>query len=206
MVHPAQLFRAGCLHKFVFILWYKMSTYLYRIYRGFSEYLNRPAIDTSQNIIQCANDFQYTILHPALFYVNHVMEKSEIYKLVSDNKHFCILRFQISPFYSSYLFCYWILDLMDILSNELFFVESKIEIYPDPESHSVYMKEFKDFIRKNIPSLQRNKILPIYAKFLIDPDFHIEYSVNFGTRFHILFIKENLDHLIIQRIHFNIDL
>jgi hypothetical protein len=153
-----------------------------------------------------ASDSVWITFEPVLFYIDKMMERIEIYKILSDHKNFNVIRFVFSPNYSSYLFCYWIMDLLDVLSNELFFVESKIEIYLDQVSYSVYVSEFKDFIRRSIPYLQRHKILPIYAKFILDPDFHIENSVIFGTRFHILFLKENLDHLYIQRLHFNIDL
>lgn len=175
------------------------------MYKGIFDYFG---YDISNNLIQDLEDptVSFMIMHPALFHIEKIMEKQEIYKILSDHKHFGILRFVFHPEYSSYLFCYWILDILDILSNELFFFQSKIEIYVDEISYGHYMKEFKDFLRRSMHYLNRNKILPIYAKFLVDPGFHVEYAITFGTRFHVLFIKENLDHLSIQRIHFNIDI
>lgn len=186
-----------------------MHTYLYELYKGVFGYLVQSVPsqkDISSGIFIQDRSSSFWVMHPALFYINEMMERQDIYKIVSDHKHFSTLRFIVPPSYSSFLLCYWIFDLMDILSNELFFVESKIEIFIDESVHGQYINEFKDFIRKNIPTLQRNKILPIYAKFMIAPDFHIEHAVTFRTRFHILFLKEDLDHLLIQRLHFNIEL
>lgn len=171
------------------------------MYKGIFNYFG-----STPSSIKDASDCLWINVTPALFYIDQIMERIEIYKILSQHKNFNVLRFIFSSNYSSHLFCYWIMDLLDILSNELFFVESKIEIYVDQLSYSIYISEFKDFIRRSISFLQRHKILPIYAKFIMDPDFHIENSVIFGTRFHILFLKEDLDHISIQRLHFNIDL
>ena len=108
-----------------------MQKYLSYAYQGIFKYLlpNMYNVDTSNNVIFETKNNGLWILHPSLFYLKDMMEKADIYKIISDNKHFSVIRFTVSPNYGSYLLCYWILDLMDILSNELFFVESKIEIY-----------------------------------------------------------------------------
>jgi len=185
-----------------------MQSYLYNMFRGITNYLvpNADILSSHSTLYAGNQDYQNRYVSPELFYIDKMMEKTEIYKILSDHKNFSVLRFIFSSNYSSYLFCYWIMDLLDILSKELFFIECKIEIFVDQISYSVYISEFKDFLRRNIPYLQRHKILPIYAKFILDPDFHIENSVVFGTRFHILLLKEDLDHLSIQRLYFNIDL
>lgn len=213
-----------------------MTSYLYDLYKGIYGYMHgsnfsmplsiqhhnsptmqsvRPTIQTPDDgsgnvILEEVSSSEYVIMSPpAFFYLKEsdMMERADIYKILSQNKHFRVLRFLVCKNYSCYLFCYWILDLMDILSNELFFLESRVEIFFDQQfSQSELINELKTFLRKKIPYLQHNKVLPIYAKFLVDPDVHIEYSITFGTRFHILFIKEEIDHLLIQRLHFHIDI
>jgi hypothetical protein len=98
------------------------------------------------------------------------------------------------------------MDILDILSNELFLIQTKIEFIMEKEFKNYFIKELKTHIKNNIPFIQKNKILPIYAKFIETPDYHVEYMVSFIQRFHILLIKEVEDSLTIQRIHFTIDL
>lgn len=157
-------------------------------------------------------------IHPtistAMFYLNEskIQERNEIYQLISSNRHFRTLKFVVSSFYSPYLLCVWIFDLLDILSNELFFSDNQVEFCYDTsqknwsESKNEFILEFKSYIRRNIPFLQRNRVLPVYIKFLHDPDFHIDYCITLNSRFHILFIKEDMDCIKIQRINFGIDL
>jgi hypothetical protein len=158
------------------------------------------------------------IVHPtistAMFYLTEskIQERSEIYQLISSNRHFRTLKFLVSSFYSPYLLCVWILDLLDILSNELFFSENQIEFHFDVSDRAWsiakidFISEFKTYIRRNIPFLQRNRVLPVYIKFLVEPDFHIDYCITLNSRFHILFIKVDIDCIRIQRINFGIDL
>jgi hypothetical protein len=149
-----------------------------------------------------------------MFYLNEskIQERSEIYQLISSNKHFRTLKFVVSSVYSPYLLCVWIFDLLDILSNELFFSENQVEFQFDnlqkswSDAKMDFISEFKTYIRRNIPFLQKNRVLPIYIKFLVDPEYHIDYCITLNSRFHILFIKEDIDSIKIQRINFGIDL
>jgi hypothetical protein len=159
-------------------------------------------------IEDCSHNDPYVpiISTPALIYLKEteMMERNEIFKIISSNKHFRILRFLVPNFYSHYLLSHFIIDVLDLLSNELFFVQTKIEFWFESEKEE-YIQEFQSCLKKNIMHLQKNKILPIYINFKLNPPFHIEHSVVFDQRFHILFLKETDDCFSIQRIYFSID-
>jgi len=137
--------------------------------------------------------------------ISEILERSDVLSILSKHKDSHVLKIVVPSYYSSYLFCHIIFDILDILSNELFFVQTQIEFVFE-NNKEIFIDEFKDYIRKNIPFLQRNKVLPVYSKFLVDPSFHIDYVITLEQRFHILFIKEMEKCFMIQRIFFLIDL
>ena len=134
-----------------------------------------------------------------------ILERNDLFRMISSNKHFRSLRFSVPCFYSTYLMSHLIFDLLDLLSNELFFVQTKIEFWFESQQEE-FMKEFKSHLKKNIPQLQKTRTLPVYASFLEPPPFHIEYSMIFDQRFHVLFLKESEECFSIQRVYFSIDL
>ena len=133
-------------------------------------------------------------------------ERDDVLKLLSNNSDYDTIRLFVPKYYSIYLLCHLVFDLLDILSNELLYLQTKIVLIFDEQNKLFFINEFKDYIKQNIPFIQKNKILPIYAKFIAEPDYHIEYTVLFKERFHILFLKESEDSFSIQRIYFSIDL
>lgn len=132
--------------------------------------------------------------------------RQEIFKFLIENREYKTIRFIIPKYYCIYLLCHFIFDILDILSNELFHSQTKIIFYFDPQHKLFFIDEFKSYIKSNIPAIQKNKILPIYIKFLEKPSYHLEYNVHFDQRFHILFLKESQEDISIQRLHFSIDL
>jgi hypothetical protein len=163
-------------------------------------------VDEAQDI-SGSDPYLPIILCPAMIHLREteILERNDIFRMISSNKHFRTLRFSIPNFYSIYLLSYFILDILDLLSNELFFVQTKIELWFDSDQEA-YMEEFKTHIKKNVLQLQKKRVLPVYANFLKMPAFHIEHSVIFDQRFHVLYIKESTECLSIQRIYFSIDL
>jgi len=157
-------------------------------------------------------DVRYTLSPITYEMVNIVLRESElcsrqeIFEFLIRNKEYKTIRFIIPKYYCIYLLCHFIFDILDILSNELFHLQTKIIFYFDSQSKLFFMDEFKSYIKSNIPSIQKNKILPIYIKFLEKPSYHLEYNVHFDQRFHILFLKESEEDISIQRLHFSIDL
>jgi hypothetical protein len=128
--------------------------------------------------------------------------------LVSNTDSIC-LKFIVLKNTSTFLLCYLILDILELLSNDSFF-STRLEIYTDELCRGHFITDFKEFIKNNI--IQRS-ILPIYAKFIIDPVYgpkhrtsRIGESLNPDSLFDILFIKEELECITIQRINFRIDL
>jgi hypothetical protein len=161
-------------------------------------------IDTSHNPV-----IYETIIVTPLDIVLREMDmcsRQEIFEFLIQNREYKTIRFIITKYYSIYLLCHFIFDILDILSNELFHLQTKIIFCFDPQHKLVFIEEFKGYIKSNIPSIQKNKILPIYIKFLENPSYHLEYNVHFDQRFHILFLKESEDDFSIQRLHFSIDL
>lgn len=146
-----------------------------------------------------------TIYHHFLL-ETQILERSEILDLISKYREFQVLQIIVPKYYSSYLFSQIVFDILDILSNELFFVQTQIKFVFDNETKDLFMDELKENIRKNIPFLQRHKVLPVYCKFLTQPDYHVDYTITLEQRFHILFMKEEYNHLLLQRIYFLIDL
>jgi hypothetical protein len=132
--------------------------------------------------------------------------RKEIFEFLMKNKGYKTIRFFVSNYYSIYLLCYFIFDILDILSNELFHLQTKIVFCLDPRQRPFFTEEFKKYIKGNVSLIQKNKILPLYIKFIDQPSYHLEYSVHFDQRFHILFLKESEDDFSIQRLHFSIDL
>ena len=132
--------------------------------------------------------------------------RQEIFEFLVKNKEYKSIRFIIPKYYSIYLLCHLLFDILDILSNELFHLQTSIVFCFDPQQKLFFIDELKIYIKNNIPFIQKNRILPIYIKFINNPPYHIEYTVNFEQRFHILFLKESEDDLSIQRLHFSIDI
>jgi hypothetical protein len=132
--------------------------------------------------------------------------RQEIFEFLFKNKGYKTIRFLISNYYSIYSLCYFIFDILDILSNDLFHLQTKIVFCMDTRQRPFFIEEFKSYIKGNLSLIQKNKILPLYIKFLENPPYHLEHSVHFDQRFHILFLKETEDEFSIQRLHFSIDL
>jgi hypothetical protein len=161
-----------------------------------------PQNDSSQNDI-----WTPVILTPAMIYLKEteILERNDIFRILSSHKHFRSLRFSVPAFYSTYLLSHLILDVLDVLSNELFFVQTKIEFWFENQKDE-FIQEFQYYLKKNVPFLQKNKILPLYIYFQSFNPYHIEHSVVFDQRFHILFLKETSECFTIQRIYFSIDI
>jgi hypothetical protein len=185
-----------------------INLYITNLYKGLLNYIwntkSIPYIDISDN----SNDIHVPILLQNVYFLKEsdMLERHEIIQILSENKIYRMLYIKVPRYYSFYLFCHLIFDILDILSNELFFVQTQIHLSIDKEIQNDLIQEFKDHIKKNIPFLQRHRILPIYIKFLQDPSYQIDYNITFDKRFHILFIKESEESLSIQRLHFSIDL
>ena len=149
-----------------------------------------------------------TILIPFDLFLreSEIWERPDVLRFISMNKDYRTVRWIVPKYYSIYLLCHLIFDILDILSNELFFVQTKIDFCFEEQFKMYFIHEFKNYIKMNIPFIQKNKVLPIYVKFIQEPSFHIEYTICFDQRFHVLFLKESENGLSIQRIHFGIDL
>ena len=100
--------------------------------------------------------------------------RQEIFEFLMKNKGYKTIRFFVSNYYSIYLLCYFIFDILDILSNELFHLQTKIVFCLDQRERPFFADEFKKYIKGNISLIQKNKILPLYVKFLENPPYHWE--------------------------------
>ena len=161
---------------------------------------------TSNLEVSTSKDNPFLGIYNHFLLETEMLERSDVLKILSQNKNYQILQISIPKYYSSYLFCQIVFDILDILSNELFFVQTQIQFVFDTETKDLFIEEYKEYIRKNIPFLQRNRVLPVYIKFYKNPSFHIDYTITLDQRFHILFMKENEETISIQRIYFLIDL
>lgn len=181
--------------------------YYNRIYHSILNYFSSSTQITYD--ISGTDEYVPTILTPLNIFLKESenMIRQDICDIIQQNKDFRTICFIIPRYYSSYLLCHIIFDILDVLSNELFYVQTKIVFRFDSSEQKIsFIDEFKRYIKSNILFIQKNKILPIYAKFINSPSYHVEYTVNFEQRFHILFLKEVEDSFSIQRLHFSIDL
>lgn len=166
---------------------------------------------------------------------SEMTSRQEIFEFLMKNREYKTIRFIITKYYSTYLLCHFVFDILDILSNELFHLQTKIILYFEPQKITIdskqmggqkkyFIEEFKEYIKNNIPFIRKSKILPVYIKFIETSSYHLscvdsslrtpmesnvirlEYNVYFEQRFHILFLKESEDDFSIQRLHFSIDL
>jgi hypothetical protein len=181
-----------------------MTSFVTKIYEYVLDYfIYRPEIEP------CIDSSGSTmiILTPKIIFLreHEIYTREDIFQILFQNKEYDDIKFIVPKYYSNYLLSNLIFDILDILSNELFLLQTKMEFIFDPTS-KIFMDEFKDNLRKNVSFLQKNKILPIYVKFLEIPSYHIQYSVSFDRRFHILFLKESEDRFSIQRLYFSIEL
>ncbi len=156
----------------------------------------------------CPISYETVILHPLeiILRESELNTRQEIFEFLMKNKGYKTIRFFVSNYYSIYLLCYFIFDILDVLSNELFYLQTKIVFCLDRHQRPFFIDEFQKYIKGNISLIQKNKILPLYIKFIDQPSYHLEYSVHFEQRFHILFLKESEDEFSIQRLYFSIDL
>lgn len=149
------------------------------------------------------------ISHGECLYINDNTNIFHVQDFLISNMDSICLKFIVLKNTSTFLLCYLILDILELLSNDSFF-SMRLEIYTDELCRGHFITEFKEFIKNNI--IQRS-VLPIYAKFIIDPVYGPKYrtsrigeSLNPGSLFDILFIKEELEYITIQRVNFNIEL
>jgi hypothetical protein len=184
-----------------------IPSFLSNTYHYMIEYLN-PEKHTKLIEADLSENYTPIILTPMVIFINEseIHTRENIFNILHTHRSHFSIRFILPKYYSSYLLCHLFMDILDILSNELFLIQTKIEFIMEKEFKNYFIKELKTHIKNNIPFIQKNKILPIYAKFIETPDYHVEYMVSFIQRFHILLIKEVEDSLTIQRIHFTIDL
>lgn len=167
-------------------------------------------LNDTNPIADVSSDEDYTprIRAPLMIFLkeSETNSRENILDIINKHKHYFTIRFIIPRYYSVYLLCHLVLDILDILSNELFFVQIKIELEMEQDFKIHFIDEIKNHIKNNIPFIQKNKILPIYAKFIEHPPYHVEYMVSFVQRFHILLLKENQNNFSIERLYFSIDL
>lgn len=184
-------------------LWTSMT----KVYRYMKSYLVFPT-PTINDISSETIIYETIIITPldVVLRESEMGSRQEVFEFLIQNREYKTIRFIITKYYSIYLLCHFIFDILDILSNELFHLQTKIVFCFDPQHKLFFIEEFKGHIKSHMLSIQKNKILPIYIKFLEKPSYHLEYNVHFDQRFHILFLKESQEEFIIQRIHFSIDL
>jgi hypothetical protein len=191
-----------------------MTSIVSNIYQYLMSYIKNTSLSSSSSIVNIIEEGSYSnkIIPHILTPFNVFMKEFDIYtrqqllQLLTDNKDFRSIRFIIPKYYPHYILCAILLDVLDILSNDLFHVQTKIIFYFEDQQKIFFIQEFKKYLKSNIHIIQKNKVLPIYAKFSESPSYQIEYTMIFDQKFHILFVKELEDNLSIQRIYFSIDL
>lgn len=149
------------------------------------------------------------LLTPLVIHIDErvLLERSDLYKMMIQNKDYFVIKFYIHQYYSNYLLCYLMLDIIDLLSNDCSQIQTKFEfIFENQQNKNEFVKELKVFLKSNVFYLNKKKIIPIYSKFLEPFSMDIEYCLVSNHQFNVLYLKENEDSFFIQRIYFSIDL
>ena len=89
---------------------------------------------TSNSEVSTSKDNPFLGIYNHFLLETEMLERSDVLKILSQNKNYQILQISIPKYYSSYLFCQIVFDILDILSNELFFVQTQIQFVFDTET------------------------------------------------------------------------
>jgi hypothetical protein len=148
-------------------------------------------------------------LNPLIVHINEkeIYERNKLYDLLMKNKDYFVIRFYIHRYYSNYLLSYFVLDLLDLLSNEGNQIQTKFEfVFEWNDKKKDFINEFKMFLKNKTLMIQSKKFIPIYSNFLEPVSFPMEYSILSNHQFNVLFVKETIESFFIQRIYFSIDI
>jgi hypothetical protein len=149
-----------------------------------------------------------SLLFPLIVHLDekNILERKDLHKILETNKDYRIVKFFVPNYFSNYLLCYFLFDILDLLSNELHQIQTRYEFeFENKEKKLAFVDELKMFLKLKAQNIQKKKIIPIYSKFIEPPSFQIDYNVILDHKFHILFIKELDENISIQRIYFSID-
>jgi hypothetical protein len=171
-------------------------------------YLSKTHTITTKDIISSPDEYFFkqsnTIIH---LDETSLYTREELMHLIVRWKEEVKLKFYIHTYHSNYLLCYFLLDLLDLLSNECKDIQPNFElIFENPMKKDDFIKEIKLFLKSRLVEINKKKIIPIYSKFIEPFSLDMEYSLISNHQFNIIYIKELENGLSIQRIYFLIDL
>jgi hypothetical protein len=136
-----------------------------------------------------------------------LFSRQELFDLIMKSKDHLNMKFFIHKYHSNYLLCYFLFDLLDLLSNECSEIQTNFEfILETNNKKQEFIKEIKLFLKSRLVEINKKKIIPIYSKFLEPFSLEIEYCLISNHKFNVLYLKESEQSLFIQRIYFSIDL
>jgi hypothetical protein len=186
-----------------------ISRYILDFFWNSQTYLQFKIEQNTNDISENELDIQPTRIIPLVIQINetNILQRNELYQLINKNKEYFTIKFYIQRYFSIYLLCYLVFDLLDLLSNEFSKLQTKFEfIFEDLERKEEFISELQVFLKSKMMIIQNKKIAPIYSNFLQTPNFQINYCMITDHKFNILFLKETTDQFFIQRIYFSIDI